>query len=155
MPQHLVEFRNYPNTSTQIDIYKDWANIFWHFSLYTINVKIFKSTCIKILSVVILFNTEEHNKNICLWSHTIYFSVVRPPWQKVVNTSFDFNPLNAKLNRICHLLALLGAHHILHVSRIRVNIKYKTETTRKIVPRDALNVWVSDSRVPLFNKLGV
>jgi hypothetical protein len=32
----------------------------------------------------------------------------------------DFNPLNAKLNPICHLLALLGAHPILHVSRIRV-----------------------------------
>jgi hypothetical protein len=31
------------------------------------------------------------------------------------------NPLNAKLNPICHLLALLGAYHILHVSRIRVN----------------------------------
>ena len=30
------------------------------------------------------------------------------------------NPLNAELNAICHLLALLGAHHILHVSRIRV-----------------------------------
>jgi len=29
-----------------------------------------------------------------------------------------FNPLNAKLNPICHLLALLGVHHILHVSRI-------------------------------------
>jgi hypothetical protein len=32
-----------------------------------------------------------------------------------------FNPLNPELNPICHLLALLGAHHILHVSRIRVN----------------------------------
>jgi hypothetical protein len=31
-----------------------------------------------------------------------------------------FNPLNAKLNPICHLLALLGAHHILHISRVRV-----------------------------------
>jgi len=30
------------------------------------------------------------------------------------------NPLNVELNPICHLLALLGAHHILHVSRIRV-----------------------------------
>ena len=30
-----------------------------------------------------------------------------------------FNPLNAELNPICHLLALLGAHHILHISRIR------------------------------------
>jgi len=31
------------------------------------------------------------------------------------------NPLNDELNAICHLLALL-AHHILHVSRIRVNL---------------------------------
>ena len=31
------------------------------------------------------------------------------------------NPLNAELNPICYLLALLGAHHILHISRIRVN----------------------------------
>ena len=33
-----------------------------------------------------------------------------------------FNPLNAKLNPICHLRALLRAHPILHVSRIRVNL---------------------------------
>jgi hypothetical protein len=32
-----------------------------------------------------------------------------------------FNPLNAELNPNCHLLALLGAHLIFHVSRIRVN----------------------------------
>jgi hypothetical protein len=30
------------------------------------------------------------------------------------------NPLNAELNPICHLLALLGAHHIFHVSWLRV-----------------------------------
>jgi hypothetical protein len=34
------------------------------------------------------------------------------------------NPLNAELNPICYLLALLGAHHFLHVSRIRVNCEY-------------------------------
>jgi hypothetical protein len=34
--------------------------------------------------------------------------------------SLIFNPFNGKLNPICHLLVLLGAHHILHVSRIRV-----------------------------------
>jgi hypothetical protein len=38
-----------------------------------------------------------------------------------VNATISVKPLNAKLNPICHLLALLGAHHILHVSRIRVN----------------------------------
>ena len=32
---------------------------------------------------------------------------------------FNVNPLNAELNPICYLLALL-AHHFLHVSRIRV-----------------------------------
>ena len=32
----------------------------------------------------------------------------------------NLNPLNAKLNPICHLLALVGAHPIFHVSRIRV-----------------------------------
>jgi len=32
------------------------------------------------------------------------------------------NPLNPELNPICHLLALLGAHHFLHVSRIKVKL---------------------------------
>jgi len=36
------------------------------------------------------------------------------------NGWFLINPLNTELNPICHLLAL-GAHHILHVGRIRVN----------------------------------
>jgi len=44
---------------------------------------------------------------------------------------YDFNPLNAELNPICHLLALLGAHHIFHVSGLRVNhslTKFSTQT---------------------------
>ena len=36
-----------------------------------------------------------------------------------------FNPLNAELNPICHLLALLGVHHFLHVSRIRVKSTFR------------------------------
>jgi len=34
--------------------------------------------------------------------------------------SMNINPLNPELNPICYLLALLGAHHFLHVSRIRL-----------------------------------
>jgi len=34
----------------------------------------------------------------------------------------NINPLNPELNPICYLLALLGAHHFLHVSRIRVKL---------------------------------
>ena len=36
--------------------------------------------------------------------------------------SWGFNPLNPELNPICYLLALLGAHHFLHVSRRRVKL---------------------------------
>jgi hypothetical protein len=32
------------------------------------------------------------------------------------------NPLNVELNPLCNLLALLGARHFLHVSRVRVKI---------------------------------
>jgi hypothetical protein len=44
------------------------------------------------------------------------------------------NPLNAELNAICHLLVLVGDHHILHVSRVKVkifdyeNVFYTTQT---------------------------
>jgi len=34
----------------------------------------------------------------------------------------SLNPLKPELNSICYLLALLGAHHFLHVSRIRVKL---------------------------------
>ena len=35
---------------------------------------------------------------------------------------FCINPLKPELNPICYLLVLLGAHHFLHVSRIRVKL---------------------------------
>ena len=38
-----------------------------------------------------------------------------------VYTRVGINTLNAGLNYICYLLALLEAQHILHISRIRVN----------------------------------
>ena len=37
-----------------------------------------------------------------------------------------FKGLNVELIPICHLLALFGAHPILHVSRVRVNSKVVT-----------------------------
>ena len=40
---------------------------------------------------------------------------------KIRLVSLPINPLKPELNPICYLLALLGAHHFLHVSRIRVN----------------------------------
>ena len=43
---------------------------------------------------------------------------------------FSLTLFNAELNPICHLLALLGAQPILHVSRVRVNY-----ALRKIVKK--------------------
>jgi len=37
-------------------------------------------------------------------------------------SEIHFNSLNTELNPICYLLALLGAHHIFHVSGLRVNM---------------------------------
>ena len=55
-------------------------------------------------------------KPTCLWKHLKVSFTCCPS-----SSFFDhFNPLNAELNPICCLLALLGSHHFLHVSRIRV-----------------------------------
>jgi hypothetical protein len=50
----------------------------------------------------------------------------------------DLTPLNAEINPTCHLLALLGAHHILHVSRIRVN--YTNSITKVLFPSLLISV---------------
>jgi len=50
--------------------------------------------------------------------------VINVYWTKIEY----YNTLNAESNPICHLLALLGAHHILHVSRIRVNCRIEQIT---------------------------
>ena len=47
----------------------------------------------------------------------LMWDVVTGEWWKL-----HINPLNPELNPICYLLALLGAHHFLHVSRIRVKL---------------------------------
>jgi len=51
------------------------------------------------------------------------------PDQSISETSQAINPLKPELNPICYLLALLGAHHFLHVSRIRV----KSLTFRRLM----------------------
>jgi hypothetical protein len=53
---------------------------------------------------------------------TVNFDEVVATMLLFINCLLLINPLNAELNPICHLLALL-AHHILHISRIRVKGK--------------------------------
>jgi len=56
------------------------------------------------------------------------------------------SPLNAEINPICHLLALLGAHHIFHVSRVRVNRSLiNMEETFIDIPKvlaSTISVWI-------------
>ena len=58
-------------------------------------------------------------------------------FSNTLRLSFFLNHLSAELNPICHLLALLAAHHILHISRIRVNVRdqvlHQYKTTGKIM----------------------
>jgi hypothetical protein len=54
--------------------------------------------------------------------YALLFYPYVPPAPPITPPCLDhLNPLNAELNSICHLLALLGAHPILHVSVIKVN----------------------------------
>jgi hypothetical protein len=82
----------------------------------------------KLLYVLIYFRIQTD------WSYPdeVFSCCPKPVWtnawivlqnrsRSFPSTLFSINPLNSKLNPICHLLTLLGARHILHVSRIRVN----------------------------------
>ena len=63
------------------------------------------------------------NNRIKLWplNNKVNFPLlVRKYVVTICDIAFCINLLNAELNPICYLLALLGAHHFLHVSRIRV-----------------------------------
>ena len=69
------------------------------------------------------YNTVECSRNTGLFEMFVGVLTtchIQYTWDRSICV-FLFNPLNAKLNPRCHLLALLGAHPILHISRIRVN----------------------------------
>jgi hypothetical protein len=65
------------------------------------------------------------------WYSTVYchqtMSYMQFCWYSTVYLVFfssfsPFNLSNTDLNSACHLLALLGAQHILHISRVRVKM---------------------------------
>jgi len=58
------------------------------------------------------------------------YSELRQTQTHFIYSSSLLNTLNTELNSTCHFLALLGAHHILHVSRIRVKPTVKVKQSR-------------------------
>ena len=62
----------------------------------------------------LVFITELESVYCAVRAESLYKTDTFPPYR--------VNPLNPELNPICYLLALLGAHHFLHVNRIRVKL---------------------------------
>ena len=65
----------------------------------------------------ILFQHHISKLSRCLWS-TARSVQVSAPYKAML----QINPLKPELNPICYLLALLGVHHFVHVSSIRVKL---------------------------------
>ena len=65
------------------------------------------------------------------------------------------NHLKAELNSICHLLALLGAHHILHVSRIRAKVCSLTSRMDTFVKKRLPDCTSSHTRVVRFTNRNI
>jgi len=76
---------------------------------------------------------EESYRLWCVVVCDLETSRMKRPWPALgcsaTGKNEKINPLNAELNPICYLLALLGAHHFLHVSRIRVKVLLKSDKT--------------------------
>ena len=80
---------------------------FRHLTIYTTDVALYyERKSISNLQIVI----EKKRMRIMTYKQHLFFNVI----------SIQINPLKPELNPIFYLLALLGAHHFLHVSRIRV-----------------------------------
>ena len=72
-----------------------------------------------LISQTLITVSDSEWENYSLWEMWSWLDRRTTLWNKLLSSS-KVNPLNAKLNPICHLLALLEAHHILHVGRVRV-----------------------------------
>ena len=84
------------------------------------------------------YHREPKNCNCSLWFYIRLWlpAAVKAEWKlgshsalREAGNPVFINPLNPELNTICYLLALLGAHRFLHVSRIRV----KSLTLRRLM----------------------
>jgi hypothetical protein len=72
----------------------------------------------------------------------MFYLTITGPSRHTICFQFMINPLNTELNSICHLVALLEAHPILHVSRIRINSLYMFSAHLLIIRRHCIcNNW--------------
>jgi hypothetical protein len=84
---------------------------------------------------------------LCCFSSTVFCYDATTHWDisscsQRTELPWKLNPLNAELNPICHLLALLGAHLIFHVSSIRVKQLYSRHTHKRIMCQQLLIICI-------------
>jgi len=79
---------------------------------------------VSLLMAISFVYINSYSKTVLTKTFTVKNCVLPP--SEAQRSTWDIpdilNPLNPELNPICYLLALLGAHHFLHVSRIRVKL---------------------------------
>ena len=98
---------------------------------------------------------EIRRMNVCKWRCGVYIDGApsrkdhRTPTGalQIQNIIYSVNPVNPELNPICYLLALLGAHHFLHVSRIRV----KLLTFRLLMPFIYIYIYIYIYGAPIVD----
>ena len=117
---HCIDFHRTHNRSTTLHGSLICLSLYW-FSLNSqqISYIAWKSATPTSVHTVIETCNKGHHSLDALHCTDVYFSTSlhADTLQVIV-----FNPLKPELNPICYLLALLGAHHFLHVSRIRVKL---------------------------------
>jgi len=131
---HLkIMFRPHPSVSLSVCHSVSQTNQFVLFSWNSV-----LQFCTKRVSSKLAFREKSLNASCTLlktaneFLHAHFVLLDRFVWTGTENVhimlfcKYQINPLDAKLNPICYLLALFGAHHILHISRIRVNRNWRS-----------------------------
>ena len=69
---------------------------------------------------ILYITDKKRSVSTCLSSLKMLFTSLRTSPTVPKHSTSNFNPLNAELNPIRHLLALAAAHRFVHASRVRV-----------------------------------
>jgi len=110
------------------------------FSAYSMASHILYICCVE-FQTFRLINCSIFSTLTDVFSEIIYQSINVGLSVKILN----INTLNPELNPIYHLLALLGAHHILHISRVRVK-NYTSHISFTYPP--SADMWVVTPSLP-------
>jgi len=109
-------------TAKEIINYPSQLHLVGHFLILFYDARKHEyQVCLHCCAYVLLFSPRLYPTYYCSVTCVfIYFVILH--CSAATNSVLSINPLNLELNPICYLLALLGAHHFVHVSRIRVKL---------------------------------